>query len=187
MFAQHSVALKARLRTRQSLSYPAVAPNRKSAYFHFSNALRAEVKREYPTASFGEVGKILGEWWAECSSDERAKYDKMAADDRARYNRATGGGGGGGGGGARRKATTAAPSKPSYLSMAQAAIAAIRNPKGSNHGAIEDWILANYPTLDFKRHVLRKTLKINAEKGALRRKGNSFKLAAKAQRANSIR
>ena len=136
--------------------------------------MRAEVKREYPTASFGEVGKILGEWWAECSSDERAKYNKMAADDRARYNRATGSGGGGG----TRKANKV-PSKPSYLSMAQAAIAAIRNPKGSNHSAIEDWILANYPTLDFKRHILRKTLKVNAEKGVLRRKGNSFKLAAK--------
>ena len=98
----------------------------------------------------------------------------MAADDRARYNRAVGRGGGGD----MRKASTA-PSKPSYLSMAQAAIAAIRNPKGSNHGAIEDWILANYPTVDFKRHILRKTLKVNAEKGVLRRKGNSFKLAAK--------
>ena len=47
-----------------------------SAFFHFSTALRAEVKAEYPTASFGEVGKILGEWWAECSGEERAKYDE---------------------------------------------------------------------------------------------------------------
>ena len=140
-----------------------------SAYMFFANALRAEVKQEYPTASFGEVGKILGEWWQDCSGAEREKYDKMAANDRARYARATG----------KPVGAPAKSSAPTYLQMAQAAITAIRNPKGSAHKAIEDWITANYPELDFKPHVLRTCLKNNANKGLLRRSGNSFKLAKK--------
>ena len=135
----------------------------------FANALRAEVKQEYPTASFGEVGKILGEWWQDCSGAEREKYDKMAANDRARYARATG----------KPVGAPAKSSAPTYLQMAQAAITAIRNPKGSAHKAIEDWITANYPELDFKPHVPRTCLKNNANKGLLRRSGNSFKLAKK--------
>merc|ERR1719199_1241914 len=56
-----------------------------SAYMHFSKAMRDEVKQEYPDASFGEVGKILGEWWADCSAKERAKYDAMAQEQRDSY------------------------------------------------------------------------------------------------------
>ena len=33
-----------------------------SAYLHFSNDMRDEVKAANPEAKFGEIGKILGEW-----------------------------------------------------------------------------------------------------------------------------
>ena len=59
--------------------------------------------------------------------------------------------------------------------MAKEAIAQLRNRKGSSHQAIEDYIKSEYPEVDFKRHLLNKTLKTNSQKGVLVRSGNSFR------------
>merc|ERR1711934_390901 len=58
-----------------------------SAYLHFSNDMREEVKIANPKASFGEIGRILGQWWADLGRPERMKYEKIAQLDRARYER----------------------------------------------------------------------------------------------------
>jgi hypothetical protein len=138
-----------------------------SAYMHFSKAMRSEVTTEYPDASFGEVGKILGEWWSDCSAQERAKYDKMAKDDKAAHGIT--------GGKAKSKSTPSVP-KLSYFDMSKEAIKALKNRKGSSHNAIEAYIKQQYPDLDYKRHLLRKSLKTGADNGKLVRNGNSFKL-----------
>ena len=43
-----------------------------SAYILFSTEKRPEVKAANPTASFGEMGKLLGQLWAELDDEGRA-------------------------------------------------------------------------------------------------------------------
>lgn len=64
------------------------APKRgASAFMHFSSAKRAEVKENNPGIAFGDVGKKLGEMWKALSADDRGPYDKLAAKDKARYEK----------------------------------------------------------------------------------------------------
>jgi hypothetical protein len=42
-----------------------------SAFFHFSKKMRPRIKEENPTASFGQLGKIIGEQWSKLGADER--------------------------------------------------------------------------------------------------------------------
>ena len=44
--------------------------------------------------------------------------------------------------------------------MAKAAIVALKNKKGSSHNAIEAYIKENFKDVDYKRHLLRKSLKV---------------------------
>ena len=42
-----------------------------SAFFHFSKKMRPRIKEENPDASFGQLGKIIGEQWSKLGADER--------------------------------------------------------------------------------------------------------------------
>lgn len=50
-----------------------------SAYMHFVKAMRPTVVRNHPTATFGEVGRKLGEMWRSLSAPDKARYETMAA------------------------------------------------------------------------------------------------------------
>ncbi|GAA5822806.1 hypothetical protein JCM5353_003530 [Sporobolomyces roseus] len=64
------------------------APKRPlSAYMHFSQAKRAEVKEENPDVTFGEIGKLLGAKWKEADADDRAPFEEKAKEDKARYEK----------------------------------------------------------------------------------------------------
>ncbi|CAO3618489.1 unnamed protein product [Cunninghamella blakesleeana] len=56
-----------------------------SAYMFFSQQNRNKVKEENPDATFGQLGKILGEKWKNMSDDEKKPYVKKAEEDKARY------------------------------------------------------------------------------------------------------
>ena len=43
--------------------------NRKLSYSQFSKKNRPIIKKENPTASFGEISKILGEQWRQYNSE----------------------------------------------------------------------------------------------------------------------
>lgn len=58
-----------------------------SAFMIFSNAHRAIVKEENPDASFAETGKLLGAKWRAASEEEKGRYQKLAIEDKARYQR----------------------------------------------------------------------------------------------------
>ena len=45
-----------------------------SSFIKFSNEKREEVKRQYPKATFGELGKRLGKMWRALSDEEKQKY-----------------------------------------------------------------------------------------------------------------
>jgi len=64
------------------------APKRgQSSFMVFSNAVRSKVKEENPEASFGQLGKLIGEKFKALSSEERAKYDALAKKDKQRYEK----------------------------------------------------------------------------------------------------
>ncbi|KAK4048425.1 Non-histone chromosomal protein 6 [Microbotryomycetes sp. JL201] len=64
------------------------APKRPlSAYMHFSQQNREQVKSDNPEASFGELGKLLGGKWKEMSDSEKKPYVDMAEKDKARYEK----------------------------------------------------------------------------------------------------
>ncbi|KAJ1815427.1 Non-histone chromosomal protein 6 [Coemansia sp. RSA 2599] len=63
------------------------APKRAlSAYMFFSQAKRQVVKDENPNASFGNIGKLLGDMWKSMSDKEKAPYVKQADEDKKRYD-----------------------------------------------------------------------------------------------------
>jgi len=58
-----------------------------SAFFLYSNANRDRVKEENPGVAFGQVAKLLSAEFKEISAAERAKWDRLALDDKERYQR----------------------------------------------------------------------------------------------------
>jgi structure-specific recognition protein 1 len=53
----------------------------------FSKARRAAVLEANPGIAFGEVGKKLGEAWKAATPEERAPFDALAVEDKARWQR----------------------------------------------------------------------------------------------------
>jgi hypothetical protein len=65
---------------------PKNAPkNAKSAYILYCQDERANVKAENPNLNAKEVLKILGGKWKETDEETKAKYQKMAEEDKTRY------------------------------------------------------------------------------------------------------
>ena len=58
-----------------------------SAYMHFAKAKRAQIKDENPEATFGGIGKLIGEAWKEASEEEKKRYEEEAAADKERYDK----------------------------------------------------------------------------------------------------
>jgi len=64
------------------------APARnQSAYMFFAKDARKRIREENPDASFGEIGKLVGEAWKKCSDEDKKKYQAMAQEDTARYKK----------------------------------------------------------------------------------------------------
>mmetsp|Transcript_24394 Transcript_24394/g.30019 ORF Transcript_24394/g.30019 Transcript_24394/m.30019 type:complete len:194 (+) Transcript_24394:156-737(+) len=58
-----------------------------SAFFLYSNAHRARIKEENPGIAFGRVAQLLSVEFKSITPTERAKWDKKAGEDKARYER----------------------------------------------------------------------------------------------------
>jgi HMG (high mobility group) box len=58
----------------------------KSAYMIFASEKREEIKKENPDATFGELGKLLGQAWKDITEKEKEKYNKKAEKDKKRYD-----------------------------------------------------------------------------------------------------
>ncbi|CDH53379.1 nucleosome binding protein [Lichtheimia corymbifera JMRC:FSU:9682] len=62
------------------------APKRgRSAYMFFSQEQRSTVKEENPEATFGDIGKLLGQKWKELTDEEKKPYQDKAVADKQRY------------------------------------------------------------------------------------------------------
>lgn len=58
----------------------------RSAYFHFAAATRPKLKAEDPDISITEQAKKIGALWNELSAEEKEPYEKLAEEDKERYN-----------------------------------------------------------------------------------------------------
>ncbi|KAI7864901.1 high mobility group box domain-containing protein [Spinellus fusiger] len=56
-----------------------------SAYMFFSQDQRQQVKDENPEATFGSIGKLLGEKWKKMSDTDKKPYIEKAEQDKKRY------------------------------------------------------------------------------------------------------
>ena len=56
-----------------------------SSFMWFCKAKRAELKKDRPELTFGEMGKVLGTMWKELPDSKKAPYVKQAEDDKKRY------------------------------------------------------------------------------------------------------
>mmetsp|Transcript_13695 Transcript_13695/g.20585 ORF Transcript_13695/g.20585 Transcript_13695/m.20585 type:complete len:164 (-) Transcript_13695:24-515(-) len=56
-----------------------------SAFFLYSNANRTRVKFEHEGVAFGQVAKLLSKEFKAITPEEREKWDKLAAQDKERY------------------------------------------------------------------------------------------------------
>jgi len=89
------------------------APKRAlSAFFFFCGQHRADIKAKNPEYSVGDIAKDLGKMWEKVT--DRSEFEKMAADDKVRYEKAMAKYKAGGGGGASpaKKAKAAPPPPP---------------------------------------------------------------------------
>lgn len=63
-------------------------PKRPSnAYIFFVNSNRSQLKEEFPEIKNTEVTKKLGKMWKETSETDREPFNKMAQDDKVRYQK----------------------------------------------------------------------------------------------------
>lgn len=56
-----------------------------SPYFHFSAKRRPELKAAHPETSFGDLTKMVAAEWNTMQDADKAPFNKLAADDKARY------------------------------------------------------------------------------------------------------
>merc|ERR1712038_247356 len=62
------------------------APKRASgAYVFFTNEMRPMVMKQFPGIKFVEMGRILGERWRALTPEEKARYEKLAQQDKVRF------------------------------------------------------------------------------------------------------
>jgi len=59
------------------------APKRSlSAFMFYSQDVRDSVKQQNPEATFGDLGRLIGEKWKVLSEDEKRKYQQLAEKDK---------------------------------------------------------------------------------------------------------
>jgi len=51
-----------------------------TGYQLFMKDVRLKISEDHPNASFGEINRLIGQMWNECTRSEKAKYLKMAED-----------------------------------------------------------------------------------------------------------
>lgn len=59
----------------------------RGSFVFFTFDERPKVMEEYPELKFVEMGAMLGERWRNLPTEEKQKYEDLAADDKARFNK----------------------------------------------------------------------------------------------------
>ena len=56
-----------------------------SAFMFFSRERRSALKKSQPDLLFGEVAKVIGKEWKDMKESAKAKYQKLAVEDRVQH------------------------------------------------------------------------------------------------------
>jgi hypothetical protein len=56
-----------------------------SAYMYFAQSVRPSIKEQQPELTFGELTKLVATRWSNATIEEKAPFEKLAADDKQRY------------------------------------------------------------------------------------------------------
>ena len=56
-----------------------------SSYMYFTIETRPQIKKDFPTLSFGDIAKKLGEMWKSLDAKDKVSYEEKAAKDKERY------------------------------------------------------------------------------------------------------
>jgi structure-specific recognition protein 1 len=62
----------------------------KSGYIFFTQERRSSLKTERSDLSLTDASKVMGAEWKALSDGEKRRFNDLAAEDRARYNREKG-------------------------------------------------------------------------------------------------
>ncbi len=73
-----------RRRRKKKMKDPNAPKRCMSAFFWFSQDERSKVRAANPDFAVGDIAKELGRRWSEAEGPIREKYEKLAAEDRAR-------------------------------------------------------------------------------------------------------
>lgn len=79
------VQLKKNQAQRKAESSSENSTKRTSAFFRFANDNRKRIQAKNPSASFGEITKILGEEWRKLSPDEKENMKKLSNPQKQIY------------------------------------------------------------------------------------------------------
>lgn len=64
---------------------PSAPRSAMTAYMFYSKAARSRIKDKNPTATFGELGRLIGHEWRELSPAAKKPFEELAKQDKARY------------------------------------------------------------------------------------------------------
>lgn len=64
---------------------PSAPRSAMTAYMFYSKAARSRIKDRNPTATFGELGRLIGHEWRELSAGDKKPFEKLAKHDKERY------------------------------------------------------------------------------------------------------
>lgn len=73
--------------TKKAKKDPFAPKKNMSAFMLFSNDHRLKVKTTNPAATFGEIGRMVGEAWKALNEKDKAVYVQKATEEKARYER----------------------------------------------------------------------------------------------------
>lgn len=57
------------------------------AYSYFTKEHNSKLRAQHPDKKFGEISTMVGELWSNMSEKQKAKYHKLAAEDKKRHQR----------------------------------------------------------------------------------------------------
>ncbi|KAI7874270.1 high mobility group box domain-containing protein [Mucor mucedo] len=77
--------VKADEKKKRTKKDPSAPKRGLSAYMFFSQASRAQVKEDNPDATFGQIGKLLGEKWKGMTDEDKKPFHEKAEKDKQRY------------------------------------------------------------------------------------------------------
>lgn len=74
-------------KTKKKKKDPNAPKKNLTAYFMFQKEVRPQIVADNPNLKVSEVAKEIGEQWKNLDQDQKSKYEKLAEQDKERYQR----------------------------------------------------------------------------------------------------